>query len=95
MEGRPIRFNELSNGIEGISSRILSKQLKEMENDGLIKREVFAEVPARVEYSFTQKAESLMPILKSLAEWGRDNMFSQRVIFDESIDCDIDKSTFI
>lgn len=84
-EGKPIRFSELSRGIDNISSRILSKQLKEMENDGLITRNVYAEVPVRVEYSLTEKAISLGPILQMMADWGLNNMFSNRVKLDESI----------
>ena len=84
-EDRPGRFSELSSGIENISSRILSKQLKEMEKDGLIIRSVYPEVPVRVEYALTEKAYSLMPIMKMMAEWGLNNAFSNRVKFDDSI----------
>ena len=83
-EGRPLRFKELMK-VEGISSRILTKQLKEMESDGLVIKRSFAEVPPRTEYSLTAKAESLIPILRSLAEWGMDNMFPNMVTFDSSM----------
>ena len=84
-EDRPLRFSELSSGIENISSRILSKHLKEMEKDGLIPRSGYPEVPVRVEYALTEKAHSLMPIMKMMAEWGLNNAFSNRVKFDDSI----------
>jgi DNA-binding HxlR family transcriptional regulator len=84
IEGRPLRFKELME-VEGISARILTKQLREMEADGLVVKKSYPEVPPRTEYSLTAKAESLAPILKALAEWGMDNMFQNRVAFDSSV----------
>lgn len=84
IEGKPLRFKELME-VEGISARILTKQLKEMEADMLIVRTVYREVPPRTEYSLTARGESLLPILKQLAEWGMDNMFPNRVTFDSTV----------
>ena len=84
-EDRPLRFKELSEGIQGISARILTKQLKEMESDHLIMRKEYAESPPRVEYSLTERGRSLGPVLYAIAEWGRENMFLNRVTFDESV----------
>ena len=84
IEGRPLRFKELME-VEGISARILTKQLREMEADGLVVKRSYPEVPPRTEYTLTAKAESLAPILKALAEWGMDNMFQNRVAFDTSV----------
>lgn len=81
-EDRPLRFKELAEGIDGISARILTKQLKEMESDHLIVRREYAESPPRVEYSLTERGRSLGPIMKAIAEWGRENMFLNRVTFD-------------
>ena len=81
-EDRPLRFKELAEGIDGISARILTKQLKEMESDHLIARREYAESPPRVEYSLTERGRSLGPIMKAIAEWGRENMFLNRVTFD-------------
>ena len=83
-EARPLRFKELME-VEGISARILTKQLREMEADGLIVKRSYPEVPPRTEYSLTAKAESLAPILKELAQWGMDNMFQNRVVFDAPV----------
>ena len=82
----PMRFNQLMKDIDGISPRILTKQLKEMEADGVIKRTSYPEIPPRVEYSITERGESLAPILKAMAEWGLKNMFSNRVTFDPDIE---------
>lgn len=64
------RFGELSKSIHHISEKMLSRNLKSMEEDGLIHREVFAQVPPKVEYSLTELGSSLKPILLSLYEWG-------------------------
>lgn len=84
IESRPLRFKELME-VEGISARILTKQLREMEADGLVVKRSYSEVPPRTEYSLTAKAESLAPILQALAQWGMDNMFQNRVVFDSSV----------
>lgn len=64
------RFNELRRSVSGISQKVLTSNLREMEADGLVHREVFAEVPPRVEYSLTPLGESLRPVLDALAAWG-------------------------
>ena len=64
------RYNELKRKMNGISNTMLAKSLKEMEEDGLVTRTEFMEVPIRVEYSITDKARELGPILVQLAQWG-------------------------
>lgn len=68
------RFGILHRGIEGISKQMLTKQLRELEADGLIDRKIFAEIPPRVEYSITEKGRSLFPIIRSMREWGEKNL---------------------
>ena len=82
----PMRFNQLMKEIDGVSPRILTKQLKEMEADGIIKRTSYPEIPPRVEYSITERGLSLGPILKAMADWGLKNMFSNKVSFDPDIE---------
>ena len=82
----PMRFNQLMREIDGVSPRILTKQLKEMESDGIVKRTSYPEIPPRVEYSITEKGMSLGPILIAMADWGLQNMFSNRVVFDSNIE---------
>jgi len=67
----PKRFGELSKSIHGISQKMLTQQLREMENDRLINRKIFLETPPRVEYSLTQIGLSLKPILDAMHEWGK------------------------
>ncbi|MEL7003326.1 MAG: helix-turn-helix domain-containing protein [Bacteroidota bacterium] len=67
------RFGELQRSIPGISKKMLSQQLKELERDGFIHREIFAEMPPRVEYSLTEFGRSFLPVLERIKEWGEDN----------------------
>ena len=66
------RFGELRKHLEGISQRVLTQNLRELENDGLIKRKVYAEVPPRVEYSLNELGRSLLPIISTMADWGNN-----------------------
>ena len=65
-----IRYGELKRKIPNINERVLTRQLRELEKDKLIKRKVYDEVPQRVEYSVTPVGESLTPILNALGNWG-------------------------
>ena len=68
------RFNELSRLLPNITQRMLTNQLRELEKDGLIHREIYPEVPPKVEYSLTELSKSIMPILLSLKDWGKAHM---------------------
>jgi DNA-binding HxlR family transcriptional regulator len=65
------RFSELDRQIPGITEKMLSMQLRELEKDGLVKRTVFPEVPPRVEYQLTAEGRTLLPLLEEIAKWGR------------------------
>ncbi|OVE64474.1 MarR family transcriptional regulator [Clostridium diolis] len=65
------RFGELKKSINSISQKVLTQQLREMEEDGLVERTVYAEVPPRVEYSLTEDGISLKPVLNSMLAWGK------------------------
>src|SRR5690554_4403024 len=65
-----MRFNELSRQLEGITPRLLTKQLRELEADGLVVRTVYPVVPPKVEYSLTDEARELSPLLMELSQWG-------------------------
>ena len=67
---RPWRFNELQKDIAGISQRVLTDNLRAMENDGIITRTVYPEVPVKVEYALSGLGESMRPIIASLFDWG-------------------------
>ncbi|WP_413377551.1 winged helix-turn-helix transcriptional regulator [Alkalihalobacillus sp. 1P02AB] len=64
------RFGEIKEGLTNVSQKVLTQNLRSMENDGIIARKVFAEVPPRVEYSITELGDTLKPIIKSMEEWG-------------------------
>lgn len=67
---RPWRFNELLKSIPGLSQKVLTDNLRAMENDGIITRTVYPEVPPRVEYALSELGESMRPIIKALEVWG-------------------------
>ena len=67
---RPWRFNELKRDLTGISQKVLTDSLRSMEEDGLITRTVYPEVPPRVEYALSDLRQTLKPILDSMVEWG-------------------------
>lgn len=67
---RPWRFNELHKSLEGISQKVLTDSLRQMEANGIITRTVYPEVPPRVEYALSPLGESMRPILDSMQAWG-------------------------
>lgn len=73
LRDKTLRFGELKKQIPEITEKMLSIQLKHLEDDGLIKREVYAEVPLRVEYSLTEFGKTLRPVLDAIARWGREH----------------------
>ena len=66
------RFGELQRSVGNISQKVLTSNLREMEQAGLVRREVFAEVPPRVEYSLTDLGRSLQPVIDALRIWGEE-----------------------
>lgn len=72
-ENEPVRFNELYRNIPFVSEKVLSQVLKQLTTDGLIRRELFADVPPRVEYSMTDFGKTLLPHVEALMNWGREN----------------------
>lgn len=66
----PLRFSELQRKLGSVTQRMLTLQLRELEADGLVHREVYAQVPPRVEYSLTELGQSLEPIVRAMLVWG-------------------------
>ena len=73
MEYEPVRFNEMQRYLGRIADKTLSQHLKELERDGLIHREMYPEIPPKVEYSLTERGRSLMKVLDQLCTWGNEN----------------------
>ncbi len=78
-ENEPMRFNELYRNIPSVSEKVLSQVLKQLTIDGIIQRELFPDVPPRVEYSVTDLGKTLLPHVEALIKWGQDN-FEQIMI---------------
>jgi DNA-binding HxlR family transcriptional regulator len=64
------RFNELHRALPGITQKMLTQQLREMEDDGIVHREIFPQVPPRVDYSLTALGQSLQPVFEAMHQWG-------------------------
>ena len=65
-----MRFNEIQKALPGVNAKMLTKQLRELERDGIVVRTVYPEVPPRVEYSITEFGMTLLPVLQALCDWG-------------------------
>ncbi|RPK92433.1 MULTISPECIES: helix-turn-helix domain-containing protein [Streptomyces] len=74
LDERTCRFGELRRAVTGVTEKVLSSHLKELEDDGIVHREVYAEVPPRVEYSLTPLGLSLNAALEPLGQWGREHV---------------------
>ena len=78
------RFGELKKHIPDITDKMLSLQLKALEEDGLLTRTAYPEVPPRVEYDLTEEGRSLLPIVEGIAEWGRNKAEAEgRMVLDQ------------
>jgi DNA-binding HxlR family transcriptional regulator len=71
------RFTEIRRGLDGLNPRTLAERLRMLEAGGIVTREVFAEVPPRVQYSLTERGQSLAPVLAAMAEWGNRDLVLQ------------------
>jgi DNA-binding HxlR family transcriptional regulator len=71
---RPKRFSELKRLIPEISEKVLIQQLRDLEKDGIVHRQDYAEMPPKVEYSFTEYGRSLKPVLRMLCNWGEEHL---------------------
>jgi DNA-binding HxlR family transcriptional regulator len=67
----PARFGELKRSVKGITQSMLTQQLRELEDDGIISRKIYAEIPPRVEYTLTEFGLTLSPIMLAMADWGK------------------------
>ena len=73
MEYEPVRFNEMQRYLKKVADKTLSQNLKELEADGLIIRTVYPQIPPKVEYTLTERGQSLVKVLDRLCDWGNEN----------------------
>ncbi|MCR4633392.1 MAG: helix-turn-helix transcriptional regulator [Erysipelotrichaceae bacterium] len=73
MEYEPVRFNQMQRYLKNVADKTLSQNLKELERDGLILRKVYPQIPPKVEYSLTERGQSLVKVLDRLCDWGNEN----------------------
>lgn len=74
----PARFGELKRSVKGITQSMLTSQLRELEDDGIISRKIYAEIPPRVEYTLTEFGLTLSPIMLAMAKWGKEYRLQQQ-----------------
>lgn len=72
LEDGPKRFSDVTDSISGISAKVLTERMKELETQGIVHRQVYAETPVRIEYSLTDKGEALRPVLDAIQAWATD-----------------------
>jgi DNA-binding HxlR family transcriptional regulator len=68
----PARFGELKRSVTGITQSMLTQQLRELEDDGIINRKIYAEIPPKVEYTLTEFGLTLSPVIQTMANWGNE-----------------------
>jgi len=74
------RFGELMRRLDGITQSTLTKQLRELENDGFLHREIYKEIPPKVEYSLSEFGKSLIPILDVMCNWGNEYIEKNNIV---------------
>lgn len=84
---RVLRFSDLRRSIPGITDVMLTKQLRELEHDGVIKRKVYTQVPPKVEYSLTPLGKTIIPLLDALCDWAIEHMKIPMIDDDEIVVC--------
>ncbi len=87
LSAKTLRFSQLQRRMAKVTQKMLTQQLRELEADGLVHREVYAEVPPRVEYSLTELGLSVVPILQQMSLWGKD--YLENTEGQAPIDCKV------
>jgi len=87
IKDKPMRFNEIRSSLPSITQGMLTRQLRELEEDKVVNRKVFAEVPPRVEYSLTNFGLTIIPILNDLCEWGKTYLTLNQIELDYTESC--------
>jgi DNA-binding HxlR family transcriptional regulator len=78
VDNKVMRYGEIKRSIKKVTHKVLSKQLKDLENDGIISRREYPEIPPKVEYSLTEKGISLIPLLQDMVDWGNNNLYDKQ-----------------
>lgn len=88
LRSKTLRFSQLQRRLTRVTQKMLTQQLRDLERDGLVHRQVYAEVPPRVEYSLTDLGRSVVPILNLMCDWGREfDRLNGREQSSEAISC--------
>jgi DNA-binding HxlR family transcriptional regulator len=79
----PARFGELKRSVIGITQSMLTQQLRELEDDGIISRKIYAEIPPKVEYTLTEFGLTLSPVIQTMAKWGEEYKLNKQKVKDK------------
>ena len=79
----PARFGELKRSVIGITQSMLTQQLRELEDDGIISRKIYAEIPPKVEYTLTEFGLTLSPVIQTMAKWGEDFKLNKQKVLSK------------
>lgn len=80
----PARFGELKRSVVGITQSMLTQQLRELEDDGIISRKIYAEIPPKVEYTLTEFGLTLSPVIQTMAKWGEEFKLNKQKVLSKS-----------
>ncbi|MGO4732251.1 winged helix-turn-helix transcriptional regulator [Paenibacillus sp. 2KB_22] len=89
-----MRFSELQKAIPDISKKMLAQQLKELEYHDIVHREVYAQIPPKVEYSITEYGQLMKPVLQTMSDWGAGHMQHMEKLYGEAAEAEADPSEF-
>lgn len=81
----PARFGELKRSVRGITQSMLTQQLRELEDDGIISRKIYAEIPPKVEYTLTEFGLTLSPVIQTMAAWGKEYRLNKQKVQSKKI----------
>lgn len=79
----PARFGELKRSVIGITQSMLTQQLRELEDDGIISRKIYAEIPPKVEYTLTEFGLTLSPVIQTMAKWGEEFKLNKQKVLSK------------
>ena len=79
----PVRFGELKRSVIGITQSMLTQQLRELEDDGIISRKIYAQIPPKVEYTLTEFGLTLSPVIQTMANWGLEYKLNKQKVWNK------------
>lgn len=92
---RAQRFSELQRALGGVTQKVLTQQLRELEADGIVRRKVYPQVPPKVEYSLTPRGETLRPVIDAICEWGERQQAAMPELDNQDGEVGVEESSVV